>query len=336
MRLARNFRGKGFFTNLKDKEAEDNIRDVYYSINESKTFALYKLDELKDLDKSLMVEKHLISKALLDSKCAAAIINDDETISVMVNEEDHLRLQCITPGLSLGMAYRKINIIDDKILEDFEIAYDAAYGFLTTCITNVGTGMRASVMMFLPSLTRLDRMGEISEIAKKSGLTIRGEKGEGSKPEGSIYQFSNDTTLGVSETEIIRTIEKACVDVAALEFKAGEELLRLKRERTEDEIIRAYYVLKNARMLESAEFVSKMESLKLGYLLGLIEIEKKPSVVDETENENGLVFFDNILNTLKESNIKILAKGNAKTPEQEKIFRASVVRERLLLTQLKF
>ncbi|MCL2771424.1 MAG: hypothetical protein FWD89_03885, partial [Firmicutes bacterium] len=245
-------------------------------------------------------------------------------------------LQCITPGLSLGMAYRKINIIDDKILEDFEIAYDAAYGFLTTCITNVGTGMRASVMMFLPSLTRLDRMGEISEIAKKSGLTIRGEKGEGSKPEGSIYQFSNDTTLGVSETEIIRTIEKACVDVAALEFKAGEELLRLKRERTEDEIIRAYYVLKNARMLESAEFVSKMESLKLGYLLGLIEIEKKPSVVDETENENGLVFFDNILNTLKESNIKILAKGNAKTPEQEKIFRASVVRERLLLTQLKF
>jgi protein arginine kinase len=318
VRLARNFEGRNFFSAITKQEAEDNIRDVFYSINEDETFARYDMDKLQKEDIELMIEKHLISKALSDTKNGAAIINDDETISIMVNEEDHLRLQCIEEGLNLENAYKKINKIDDKILEDFNVAYDAAYGFLTTCITNVGTGLRASVMIFLPALTRLDRINEILKKAEKAGLTIRGERGEGSKPSGNCYQISNETTLGISENEIIRAISKAANDIAVLELTAQEELLKERELETKDEIVKAYYNLKHGHMLSDESFIDLMATLKLGILVGLVEpVDGDDSVI---------LKIDEMIKNLKPAAIKTIMEDKPSKRDEE-VFRASEVRK---------
>ena len=207
IRLARNVKGLPF--RIKDQTlAREVVKRVNRALVRSDTFNLYFVSNLSDIKLEAMKERHLISENLIENAdYGAALINQDESISVMVNEEDHIREQCFMRGLMLKEAYQRITKIDDDIAKNLNLAFDQNFGYLTACPTNVGTGMRASVMMFLPALTESGKISMLEDEVSKLGLTIRGVYGEGTRAEGYNYQISNEVTLGVSEEDIIGALK---------------------------------------------------------------------------------------------------------------------------------
>lgn len=272
IRLARNLSGYPF--KITDTSLAKNIvKKVYTALARTDTFNLLYISNFSDTKLESMKERHLISQNLIDNReFGAVLINQDESISVMVNEEDHIREQCFMPGLMLKEAYDRINKVDDDIAKSLDIAFDPTYGYLTSCPTNLGTGMRASVMMFLPALTESGKIHSLVREAQKLGLTVRGLYGEGSTAEGYIYQISNEVTLGVSEEQIINEVEQTVLQICEAEH---DEMLRLyvKDElRTMDRAKKSYGVLTNAVMLSYNEFLSHIANVKLGAMLGMIDI----------------------------------------------------------------
>lgn len=171
------------------------------------SFQLLKLDEVNELDKKVLVEKHLISPNLAnDSRSAAVLLNEDESVSIMINEEDHLRIQCLFPGLQVREAWERATAIDDIFEAAVNYAFDDKRGYLTSCPTNVGTGLRASVMLHLPALVMTHQINRILSAVNQVGLTVRGIYGEGSEAVGNIFQISNQITLGQTESEIIENL----------------------------------------------------------------------------------------------------------------------------------
>ena len=197
VRLARNFSGLPFF--IEDEQTASRITEkISLSLYKIDDFTLYKMSELSSVKKASMKERHLISSALVkNSKTGACLINKDQTVSIMIHEEDVVREQCILSGLRLFEAYKKLSIIDDEIEKQTAYAFSEKLGYLTACPTNVGTGMRASVMVFLPALTQSGKIKRVINSAYKLGLTVRGIYGEGSDSEGFVYQISNEITLGL-------------------------------------------------------------------------------------------------------------------------------------------
>lgn len=275
IRLARNLEGYPFPSHLKDeKQAKEIIRRISSGLNKLDDFMLYYMDDIPESQANFLKENHLISPALIARKhSGAALINEDESISVMINEEDHLREQCIIKGLRLNQAYDKISDIDSKIGMSIKFAYDEQLGYLTACPTNLGTGLRASVMLFLPALTLSGNMREVVRSISRQWLTVRGVYGEGSEAEGYMYQVSNEVTLGYSEEEIITRVDeivrKIC-DIEAAErgkLKTGENRLIVK-----DKCMRAYGVATNCVVLSSSELAHLAADIKLGACLGYIPI----------------------------------------------------------------
>ncbi|MCI8458412.1 MAG: protein arginine kinase [Clostridia bacterium] len=283
VRLARNVAGLPYPYKLNDNRAIQLARKVYEAVNkpyaegqenaEGNDYAMYRMESISDNSGDVLREKHLVSADLLENKkYGAAIIGGDETVSIMVGEEDHIREQCILQGFKLTEAYHKINAIDDAISKSVQFAYDAKLGYLTSCPTNVGTGMRASAMMFLPGLSITRNLEQCVGAVARLHMTIRGVYGEGSEADGYLYQISNQKTLGVSEQEILSSVQSSIGHIADAELRARDELLKANGNALKDRILRAYGVLCHAYMLDSKEFMKLLALVKLGAYYGLIKV----------------------------------------------------------------
>ncbi len=242
VRIARNFKGFKFPSRNTSKDADKITQGVAGVLTKLGKYKIYAFNSLSQADADYMFEKHLISKEAKNNReSGAAIIRDDEKVSVMVNEEDHMRAQCILPGFKLDEAYRTINDIDDAISNEMDYAFSSEFGFLTSCVTNLGTGLRASVMLFLPALSLSGGIDSIINALRSKGLTIRGEVGEGSKPLGYIYQVSNAISMGITEKETLSAVISAVTRIIELE---KNERVKLSGDmETRDLCTRAFGIL---------------------------------------------------------------------------------------------
>ena len=279
VRLARNLKDYPF--RVEPKTAIEIVKKVNRALLKCDTFNLYFTANLDDLTLEAMKEKMLISEALIENReCGAALISADKSVSVMINEEDIIREQCFMKGLRLSEAYRKILKIDTELSKNLDIAFDKRFGYLTACPTNLGTGLRASVLLFLPALTESGKIKALLKEVEKIGLTVRGAYGEGSVGEGFMYQISNEVTLGVSEEEIINTVEETVLNICALERKETERLFGKNELKIIDRVRKSFGVLTNAVLLDYKEFLSHVSLVKMGAMLGMIDISDLEGIDD--------------------------------------------------------
>ena len=273
VRLARNLKDIPFIGHMNKKDAEA-VLEKLQSIAPSLGYGLKYL-RLKDMDnitKLSLIEKHLISPefAVDKDQIGAIIINEEENICIMVNEEDHLRIQVLSSGLELEQTLALATELDEKLEKLVNYAFSEKYGFLTACPTNVGTGMRASIMVHLPALTLTGNSKKVLEAANNFGMNIRGVYGEGSKPQGDIYQISNKQSLSISEKEIIKNI-KAITDKIIEQERLARKYLGKEQIELEDKVYRAYGILTNAKKISSDEAKELLSSVKLGTDMGIIK-----------------------------------------------------------------
>lgn len=236
------------------------------------TFQLLKMEELEEIDKKVLVEKHLISPSLVnESRGGAVLLNEDESVSIMINEEDHLRIQCLFPGFQVREAWERATSIDDLFEASVNFAFDDKRGYLTSCPTNVGTGLRASVMMHLPALVMSQQINRILSAVNQVGLTVRGIYGEGSEAVGNLFQISNQITLGQTETEIIDNLQGVVAQIIEHERHARERLMAESRIRITDRIMRSYGILSYAAVMELKEAAQRLSDVRLGVDLGILQ-----------------------------------------------------------------
>ncbi len=277
IRLARNFTFVPFPLAMNEDMANQVIAEVREKIvggseGFRQAYALQESVEMSQQEKRLLLEKHLVSSEFIKGRLPGLLLlNQEESVSIMVNEEDHLRIQTLLPGLQLYRAWDAANEVDDYIDEMMTYAFDDRLGYLTSCPTNVGTGLRASVMMHLPALTLSGAMDRILQAASQIGLAVRGLYGEGSEAHGNMFQISNQQTLGRSEGELIDTLNDVAGQIAAEERNARELLIRTTGLELEDRIWRSYGILKNSRVLTSKEALERLSDLRLGIETGLFE-----------------------------------------------------------------
>ena len=272
IRFARNIKGFNF-VNRYTKNDSLKIIDLMENVIPKLGYGL-KLIKLKDLDditKLTLVENHLISPEFAYNKneIGALAINDEENICIMINEEDHLRIQVVQSGLELKNTLDLALEIDKKLEKLVPYSFSEKYGFLTSCPTNVGTGLRASVMVHLPALTKTKNIRKVLEAINGFDMNIRGVYGEGSRTSGDIYQISNKQSLGISEEEIIKNI-KTITDKVIEQERLARKILAKKQIELEDTVYRAYGVLSNAKKINSEECSSLISDVKLGVDLGII------------------------------------------------------------------
>lgn len=313
IRIARNLADYPFPVRLDNKskiEVNEKIRDALEG-KENLTYT-----ELKTLTRSQIVslaERHLISPEFASNSDARALLmSDNEDISIMLCEEDHIRIQVMKSGLALKEAYELADKIDTEINQSLKYAFDEKLGYLTQCPTNLGTGMRASVMLHLPALTAKGQIGSLASTVSKLGLTIRGAYGEGMSAMGDLYQLSNQVSLGINEKSAIDNLKTITLQLAAQERAAREEAS--KSIETEDAVFRAYGILKSARILSTKEFMSLISKVRLGAVLGMIKTDLK------TINE--------LMVSMQPATINAFV-GKTLSLEERDVERAKIVRERL-------
>lgn len=272
IRFARNFEDYPFPNRLTDIPlAQEIVHLVSEELRDVENFCLYRMNNVEEKTVQFLYERNLISRDLLKRRAISAVlVLHDESISVMINEEDHVREQFFMRGFDLRGAYERLSGIDDLIAEAIPFAYDKQFGYLTACPSNLGTGLRASVMLFLPVVARRGLMQKIASGFPQRGLTVRGAFGEGSGAEGALYQISNERTLGLSEEEILSAVEEAVAEVMRIESEERERLLREDRIGTADSVLRSYGILTNCARLSMREFVRHMTNVKLGVALGFL------------------------------------------------------------------
>ncbi|HWR83676.1 MAG TPA: protein arginine kinase [Candidatus Deferrimicrobium sp.] len=275
VRLARNVAGCRFPASA-DSEVKERIVSYFDStMSRSKLLTqgrCHKAADISELDKAFLVERHLISPAFLDGDLSKALFIDaDERVSIMINEEDHLRIQALAPGLDFRGAYDLASSYDVEIGRFLEYDYDADFGYLTACPTNAGTGMRASVLIHLPGLVLTREIDRVISYITRSGLVVRGFYGEGSDVLGNLFQVSNQNTLGITEDEILAQIERVAREIIDKEAAARQRLIDEASDMIEDKIWRAYGILKNARVLSSDEVMNLLSALRLGHAMHIID-----------------------------------------------------------------
>jgi len=267
VRLARNLKKYNFYNKLSAEDAEKMIEEVKNSILGSRTvfgeqFKYIPINKLDENEKFSMVERHIISPELMrNNKPCGVLVKDDETISIMLNEEDHIRIQAIAAGDNIDEAYDTADKIDNLIEESVEYAFSEKFGYLTSCPTNVGTGLRASYMMHLPQLERTGQIRSLTQAISKFGITVRGIYGEGSEAMGSIYQVSNQVTLGQSEREIIENLKKVVSTIVQREQELEKNAYARAKDDVEDKVWRSYGILKTARKISAKEAMQMLSNL---------------------------------------------------------------------------
>ncbi|MEB3103650.1 protein arginine kinase [Ferviditalea candida] len=277
IRIARNLRKYPFpmmSTGQQSQAVLDEIlnsvdNDEFHSISKFETI---QLADINELERRVLVEKHLISPNLAEeSRNGAVILSEDESISIMVNEEDHLRIQVLYPGFQIREAWNLACKIDDILESKLDYAFDEKRGYLTSCPTNVGTGIRVSVMMHLPALVMTQQINRILSAINQVGLAVRGLYGEGSEAIGNWFQISNQITLGQSEEEIINNLYSVARQIIEHERAARERLLADSRPRIMDRVSRSYGILSHAGIIDSKEAAQRLSDVRLGIDLGLIK-----------------------------------------------------------------
>ncbi len=317
VRLARNIAGLPFGGKIDAKAARAIPHDIYSALSKDETLRLYRVGEISATDGAVLMEKHLISADLLSNKeSGAVLINESETLSIMINEEDHIREQCILAGESLKKAYETINRIDDRLLKSLRFAFNETLGFLTACPTNLGTGLRASAMMFLPGLSIYNKLESCINAVSRFNMAVRGVYGEGSKSAGYIFQISNQKTLGITEDEIIGSVSGAVAQIAENEFMARDMLLSNSGAELKDKIFRAYGILTNAYKLSSSEFMELISLIKLGAYYGFISVSDRER-------------FDRLITAAQPANI-IAMSSKELSDEERDVFRAAFVSRNLV------
>ena len=304
-RLARNL----FEYNFPNKFLKDESKNVFDKIQEITPSLGYglkflKLDNIDDITKISLMEKHLISPdfAMNSKPNKAILINDDENICIMINEEDHLRMQVFSAGLELENLVGLITEIDDKLSTLVNYAYNEKFGYLTACPTNVGTGMRISIMVHLPALTLTGNISKVLNAVNNFGMNIRGIYGEGTESKGDVYQIFNGQSLGLSEKEIIKNV-KIVTDKIIEQERLARKYLTKKPLDLEDKVYRSFGIFTNARKLTSDECRQLLSDIKLGTDLGIIteiddckvkklELYTKPGNLQKIDGSDQLSAFD--------------------------------------------
>lgn len=296
IRFARNLKSYPFGKRLSSEKIEEII-DKVAPVLENGGFEKIDFSKISKAEALSYVEKHYASRDFAEKNSPRALmLNEPCGYAVMIGEEDHLRMQCILPGLALNEAYESLCKLDDLIDESFEIAFDEELGYLTHCPTNLGTGMRASVMMFLPALTMAGRINGLASQLSKIGLTIRGLYGEGTASQGSIYQISNQITLGITEEDSIKKLCDIVNQITESEISLRALITEEKNPALVDRICRAEGTLRHAFMLSSSEFIKLFSDVRLGIDLGIISgidyktlgqlfIEVMPATLSLSEKE---------------------------------------------------
>ncbi len=276
VRLARNIRKMPFPPLASDEQREKVLQAAKEVIRNSRLqesgFEMLEINALSPVHRQVLVEKHLISPLLArENRFSALILRKDEIISIMVNEEDHFRIQCLLPGLQLEKAWQETSSYDDILESYLDYAFDEEKGYLTACPTNVGTGLRASVMLHLPALTITQQINRILAAVSQVGLAVRGIYGEGTEMIGNLLQISNQITLGQTEEEIWQNLYSVTRQLINQEKSAREHLLNEGREKLGDRAGRAYGILKNAWVIDSKEAMQFLSDVRLGVDLGLLK-----------------------------------------------------------------
>ena len=322
VRVARNLAGIPFPHLLKKEKPNAVIHALRLAIQNEEAaellgnLELCALSELTPLERQILVDKHLISPEFLNNyEAKAVVLRDDEVVSIMVNEEDHLRIQCLLPGLCLKEAWNIIDKIDDGLEKTLDYAFSEKLGYLTSCPTNVGTGMRASVMLHLPGLKLTKQLYGVLNAIGKLGLTVRGLYGEGSEALGDLYQISNQITLGQSEEDITNNLISSTLQILNQEKAARQALYQNRQEIIEDRVHRAYGTLKYARILTLEETMRLISDLRLGVALNII-------------SGIGIRLLNELMVKIRPAFLKKIS-GQEMTPPQRQVYRAGLIRKEL-------
>lgn len=277
VRLARNLKDLPFPHLMQEEHDKQLVDKMNKSLgSESLTIKTGPLDfilatELNSLEKLILVEKYLISPEHAGSSAGGVVFSKDHSISIMVKEEDHLRIQCILSGLQITEGYATANTLDNLLEENLDYAFHERYGYLTACPTNVGTGMRSSVMMHLPGLVLTKRINKVLTALSQVGLVVRGIYGEGTESYGNLFQISNSTTIGRSEEEVVTNLTSVIKQIIDQERAARERIYKANKISLEDKIMRAKGILENAKLMSSDEALKLISKLKLGIDLEIIK-----------------------------------------------------------------
>ncbi|WP_173917984.1 protein arginine kinase [Halobacillus sp. Marseille-Q1614] len=323
IRLARNLQ-KYPFPIIAAEERLEEVLNIFkeefagQSFRDYKNFEVVEMSDLQPIERRVLVEKHLVSPHLIDqSKHSASLISQNEQVSIMINEEDHIRIQLYFPGFQLDRALEQASQLDDWLEEKVDYAFDENRGYLTSCPTNVGTGMRASVMMHLPALVMTQQITRMTPAINQLGLVVRGIYGEGSEALGNLFQISNQITLGKSEEDIVEDLHSVVRQLIDQERKARQTLMQRSGIQLEDRVFRSYGVLKHSRIIESKEAAKCLSDLRLGIDLGFIDDIPKTIL-----NELMVLTQPGFLQQYAQESL---------TPSERDIRRASLIRERLQL-----
>ena len=273
IRLARNLKGIPFPPKMTAEDAKKVVSLVETALDEMNyTFIKYDMQNLSTIEKQRLVEEHYISPDFAATKLPSCVyISEDNNVSIMVNEEDHLRIQCIYGGFEDEKAYDLIGKIDSYLSEKLDYAVHEKYGHLTSCLTNVGTGMRISYMLHLPAIVACKAADSIFSAIGKLGATVRGVYGEGTKSTGYVFQISNQITLGKDETEIKSSLNETVEGVITKEGELRKEIYKQTGLVLEDKIMRSLGTLTSARIMQSSEMLSLLSDVRLGISLGIID-----------------------------------------------------------------
>ncbi|MDX2079303.1 MAG: protein arginine kinase [Terrimicrobiaceae bacterium] len=320
MRLARNVREKpfpGWAKKAERIEVMKLVKDAVEHLPEMAEAYSENLEALSPLEKQVLVERHLISREHAAKGVGSAVVmNESQTLSVMVNEEDHLRMQAICCGLQLEKVFQMINRLDTGLEEMLEFAYDPDLGYLTACPTNVGTGMRASAMLHLPGLVMSEQINKIINSVNKIGLAVRGLHGEGTEAMGNLFQVSNQTTLGETEEEIIGRLNRVIEQILEHEQNARGLLVQRRSVTLHDQIGRAYGILSHAYSMSSKEALNLLSVIKLGIDLGVFP-ESRRCPVDE-------LFIET-----QPAHLQKGAQAQKMSAEERDTLRAAIIRAKL-------
>jgi protein arginine kinase len=319
VRLARNLRGMAFPGWAKKAERAtilEKIRPTVEALPEMGDAYSLLCQELTALEKQVLVERHLISREhALRGVGSAVVMNRRQNLSIMINEEDHLRMQALRSGLQLRAAYKAINKVDTELEECLDFAFDSTLGYLTACPSNVGTGMRASAMLHVPGLVLSEQINQVIQAVNKIGLAVRGLYGEGTEALGNLFQISNQTTLGEKEEDIVDRLQKVILQIIEHEQNARQTLIQRRSKTLLDNIGRSYGILRHSHSMSSKEALNLLSLAKLGFDLGFYPNEMR-AVADELFMETQPAHLQ------KDWHQKLAA-------EERDVLRAEIIRKKL-------
>ncbi|MFP4069267.1 MAG: protein arginine kinase [Verrucomicrobiota bacterium] len=317
LRLARNIKGPPFperATTTQRRDILSMIEPILAGLPRMQKGEFFDIESLSDLERQVLVERHLISRELSESESGSAVyINKDQSCSVMINEEDHLRIQFLKSGFNLKSSWKQIDDFDTDLEHFLDVAYSDKLGYLTACPTNLGTGLRASVMMHLPGLVIADHMEKVIRAVNQLGITVRGLFGEGSDATGHIFQISNQQTLGESEADILERLGNVLKTVIDHELNARFKYLEEHRPKLLDKLGRAHGVLLNAHVLSSNEAMNLLSLVRLAVDFGMLPEECRADV-------------DRLFIECQPGHIQYAANAGI-APEERDITRATKLRE---------